>query len=148
MTGRNYCKVTAAGQGTFPFYEEIKYKLADLSERCVSLQGTVQAWLERIESNDGSFTVSERRNNNMRYTLLISISVLGLSLSCGGEPETEILPDSTATTQQDTVQIQEVHHTSPQDAITGAYNLIDEAQSVTDQANERTEELQQMMGDM
>jgi hypothetical protein len=84
----------------------------------------------------------------MRTILLISVTVLGLSAACGGEPEAEITADSTASTQPDTTQIHEMQHTSPQDAITGAYNLIDEADSVVNQLNARTEELEEMMGDM
>ncbi len=84
----------------------------------------------------------------MRTILLITVVILGLSASCGGKPETEITADSTASTQPDTAQVQEMQHTSPQDAITGAYNLIDEADSVVNQLNARTEELEQMMGDM
>ena len=89
----------------------------------------------------------------MRTILFITVAILSFSAACGGEPETETPADSTASTQpdtatQDTAQVQEVHHTSPQDAITGAYNLIDEADSVVNQLNARTEELEQMMGDM
>lgn len=84
----------------------------------------------------------------MRTILLIAVAILSLSAACGGEPDAEITADSTTSTQPDTTQIQEMQHTSPQDAITGAYNLIDEAQSATDQVNERTEELEKMMGDM
>ncbi len=84
----------------------------------------------------------------MRMLLLITFISLCLSMACGEEPETEVSSDSTATAQPDSVEIQAVQHTSPQDAITGAYNLIDEARSVTDEANARTEELEQLMGDM
>ncbi|MCD4777165.1 MAG: hypothetical protein K8S15_14100 [Candidatus Aegiribacteria sp.] len=84
----------------------------------------------------------------MKTILLITVAILGLSAACGGESETEIAADSTASTQPDTTQTQEMQHTSPQDAITGAYNLIDEADSVVNQLNARTEELEQMMGDI
>ncbi|MCK4806513.1 MAG: hypothetical protein KAT09_02640 [Candidatus Aegiribacteria sp.] len=84
----------------------------------------------------------------MRILLLITFISLSLSMACGEESETEVFSDSTASAQPDSVEIQEVQHTSPQDAITGAYNLIDEARSVTDEANARTEELEQLMGDM
>ena len=83
----------------------------------------------------------------MRFILSIIVIILILSVSCGGEPETEIAPDSTASTPPDSLETQAVHHTSPQDAITGAYNLIDDARSVTDEANARVEELEQLMGD-
>jgi hypothetical protein len=61
--------------------------------------------------------------------------------------------ESTASIQTDTIQtyttqVQEMQLTSPQDSITGAYNLIDEADSVVNQLNARTEELEEMMGDM
>lgn len=79
-------------------------------------------------------------------SVLIVIVVL-LILACGGEPETEIAPDSTALAQPDSVETTAVQHTSPQDAITGAYNLIDEARSVSDEANARIEELEQLIGD-
>ena len=84
----------------------------------------------------------------MKTVLLLTIISLILFAACGGESETEVSSDSTASSQPDSVEIQAVHHTSPQDAITGAYNLIDEARSVTDEADARTEELEQLMGDM
>jgi len=84
----------------------------------------------------------------MRVILLSVIIILGLSAACGGNAdEAEITVDSTATAQPDTAQIEEMQHTSPQDAITGAYGLIDDARSAVDQENERTRELEQMMGD-
>ena len=84
----------------------------------------------------------------MRSILIVIVISLILSAACVGEQETEVLPDSSASAQADSVEIQEEHHTSPQDAITGAYNLIEEAESVTDEANARTEELEQLMGDI
>lgn len=84
----------------------------------------------------------------MRVFFLISIISLSLFAACGEETEIDVSPDSTSSAPPDSVEIQAEHHTSPQDAITGAYNLIDEAQSVTDEANARTEELEQLMGDM
>jgi hypothetical protein len=103
-----------------------------------------------IRENRGTLNGGD---NSMRTILLITVAILGLSSACGGEPETEITADSTAsiqtdTIQTDTTQVQEMQHTSPQDAITGAYNLIDEADSVVNQLNARTEELEEMMGDM
>jgi len=83
----------------------------------------------------------------MRFILTIIVASIILSAACGGEPETEVTPDSTASAPLDSVEIQPEHHTSPQDAITGAYNLIDDARSVTDEANARIEELEQLMGD-
>ncbi len=83
----------------------------------------------------------------MRVISLITAISLSLCAACGEEPETEVLSDSTATQQPDSVEVQAELHTSPQDAITGAYNLIDEARSVTDEANARIEELEQLMGD-
>ena len=89
----------------------------------------------------------------MKTILFFAIILFSISIACGGDSETETPADSTASTQQDTVaqdtaQVQEVYHTSPQDAITGAYNLIEEADSVVNQLNARTEELEQMVGDM
>ncbi len=82
----------------------------------------------------------------MRVILLFVM--LSLSVACGGnDDKAEITADSTATAQPDTAQIEEMQHTSPQDAITGAYGLIDDARSAVDQENERTHELEQMMGD-
>jgi hypothetical protein len=83
----------------------------------------------------------------MKYVLIAIVILLILSAACGGEPETEISPDSTASTPPDSLETQAVQHTNPQDAITGAYNLIDDARSVTDEANARVEELEQLMGD-
>ena len=83
----------------------------------------------------------------MRLISSVIVISLILSAACGSEPEAEVSPDGTATAPPDSVEIQAEHHTNPQDAITGAYNLIDEARSVTDEANARTEELEQMMGD-
>ncbi len=80
----------------------------------------------------------------MRIVTAILLISLCLSLSCGGSSETETVSNSIL---PDSAQTQAIEHTSPQDAITGAYNLIDEAQSVTDQANARTDELEQLMGD-
>ncbi|NOQ23479.1 MAG: hypothetical protein GQ565_12650 [Candidatus Aegiribacteria sp.] len=86
----------------------------------------------------------------MRIILLISIVFLSFSAACGGESSSgnDTPPDSVASAQPDSVEVQAEHHTSPQDAITGAYNLIDEARSVTEEANDRTEELEQLMGDI
>ena len=83
----------------------------------------------------------------MRFIFSIIVILLILSAACGGEPETEVSPDGAASAPPDSVEIQAEHHTSPQDAISGAYNLIEDAQSVTDEANARTEELEQLMGD-
>ena len=83
----------------------------------------------------------------MRFILSAIVVSFILSAACGGEPEAEVSPDSTASAPPDSVEIQAEHHTSPQDAITGAYNLIDEARSVTNEANARTEELEQLIGD-
>lgn len=83
----------------------------------------------------------------MRFTLSVIVILLIISAACGGEAEAEISPDSTVSAPPDSVEIQAEHHTSPQDAITGAYNLIDDARSVADDANERIEELEQLMGD-
>ena len=83
----------------------------------------------------------------MRFIQSVIVISFILSAACGGEPETEISPDSTASPPPDSVEIQAEHHTSPQDAITGAYNLIDDARSVTDEANARIEELEHLMGD-
>jgi outer membrane murein-binding lipoprotein Lpp len=76
--------------------------------------------------------------------IILFAAILGLTAACGSSSEADTssipeLPDST--------DVQEAVHSSPQDAITGAYNLIDEAQSVTDQANARTEQLEQLIGD-
>ena len=83
----------------------------------------------------------------MRLILSVIVVSFILSAACGGEPEIEIAPDSTASMPPDSLETPAVHHTSPQDAITGAYNLIDDARSVTDEANARIEELEQLMGD-
>ncbi len=83
----------------------------------------------------------------MRLIMLITAISLSLCTACGEEPETEVFYDSTATQQPDSVEVQAELHTSPQDAITGAYNLIDDARTVTDEANARIEELEQLMGD-
>ncbi|MCK5117048.1 MAG: hypothetical protein KAR44_10640 [Candidatus Aegiribacteria sp.] len=83
----------------------------------------------------------------MRFILTIIIVSIILSAACGGEPETEVPPDGAASAPQDSVEIQPEHFTSPQDAISGAYNLIEDARSVTDEANARIEELEQLMGD-
>ena len=83
----------------------------------------------------------------MRLILSVIVISLILSAACGSEPDTEVSPDSAASEPPDSVEIETEHHTSPQDAITGAYNLIDEARSVTDEANARIEELEQLMGD-
>ena len=83
----------------------------------------------------------------MRLILLVFTISFILSAACGGDPETEVSSDSTASAPPDSVEIQAEHHTSPQDAITGAYNLIDDARSVADEANARIEELEQLMGD-
>lgn len=84
----------------------------------------------------------------MRVIIYVAIVLIGLSAACGGESEIEVPADSTVSVQPDSIEVQEEHHTSPQDAITGAHNLIDEARSAADQVNDRTEELEQMMGDM
>ena len=83
----------------------------------------------------------------MKSILTVIVISIILSAACGGEPETEVLSDGAAAAPPDSVEIPEEHHTSPQDAITGAYNLIEDAQAVTDEANARIEELEQLMGD-
>jgi len=80
----------------------------------------------------------------MRAVLFTSVVLLVLIAACGSSSEADTssepeLPDSTG--------IVEIVNSIPQDAPSGAYNLINEAQSVTDQANDRTEELEQLMGD-
>ena len=83
----------------------------------------------------------------MRFAFSVVVILVIISAACSEEPDAEISTDSTASTPPDSLETQAVHHTSPQDAITGAYNLIDEARSVTDEANARVEELEQLMGD-
>ena len=83
----------------------------------------------------------------MRFVFSVIVILLILSAACGGEAETEVSPDSTASAPPDSVEIQPEHFTSPQDAISGAYNLIEEAESVADDANARIDELERLMGD-
>ena len=84
----------------------------------------------------------------MRIIFLITIISLCLYAACGEESKNGVSPDGASSVPPDSAEIQAEHHASPQDTITGTYNLIDEAQSVTDEANARTEELEQLMGDM
>jgi len=84
----------------------------------------------------------------MRIAVLFCVLSLALSVSCGGEDENESPADSTASSQQDTEERMSIEYTGPQDAITGAYNLIGETDSIVDAVNERTEELQEMIGDI
>ncbi len=87
-------------------------------------------------------------------SLLVIIALLLLA-GCRGESasDMETTPDSlssgdSSTLEPDSISTTEFTHTSPQEAITGAYNLIDEAGTAVDAANQRTEELEQMMEDL
>ena len=78
----------------------------------------------------------------MRILLLAMIALLYLTSACGNDSEAETsteLPDSTGAL--------ETVNSISQEPPSGAYNIINEAQSVTDQANDRTEQLEQLMGD-
>ncbi|MCK4671032.1 MAG: hypothetical protein KAT47_00725 [Candidatus Aegiribacteria sp.] len=88
----------------------------------------------------------------MRTQSLLFIVALFLLAGCGGESESdmETTPDSVSagdsnTQESEPLSTVETVLTTPQEAITGAYNLIDKASTVVDAANERTEELERMM---
>lgn len=88
----------------------------------------------------------------VRTLSLIFVVALFFLAGCGGESasDMEMTPDSVSAgdsiaPESDSLSSTELIHTSPQEAITGAYNLIDEAGTVVDAANERTEELEKMM---
>lgn len=91
----------------------------------------------------------------VRTLSLLFIVALFLLAGCHGESESdmETTPDSVSAgdsiaPEPDSLSAVETVHTTPQEAITGAYNLIDEASTVVDAANERTEELEKMMEDL
>ncbi len=91
----------------------------------------------------------------MRTLSLLFIVALFLLAGCRGESasDMETTPDSaptgdSSTLEPDFLPTTEFTHTSPQEAITGAYNLIDEAGTAVEATNERTEELEQMMEDL
>lgn len=88
----------------------------------------------------------------VRILIMLFIVVLFLLAGCRGEAvdEMETTPDSVSAgdsiaLEPDSLSTVETVHTTPQEAITGAYNFIDEAGTAVDAANERTEELEQMM---
>ncbi len=72
----------------------------------------------------------------VRILIMFLFITLLLQLGCRGKSasDMETTPDSVSSV-----------HTSPQDSIMGAYNLIDEASTAVDAANKRTEELEKMM---
>ena len=72
----------------------------------------------------------------VRNLITLFIAALFLLAACGGESSSDMETDTVETVL-----------TTPQEAITGAYNLIDEANTVVDAANERTDELETMMED-
>ncbi len=90
----------------------------------------------------------------VRILILTSIIALLLLAGCSGKStsDMEATPDSASvgdsiTQEPESPSTTETIFVSPQDAITGAYNLIDDASAVVDAANERTEELEKMMED-
>ena len=91
----------------------------------------------------------------VRTLSLLFIAVLFLLAGCRGESasDMETTPDSASADDSNAQEFEplstvETVITTPQEAITGAYNLIDEAGTVVDAANERTEELEQMIEDL
>lgn len=91
----------------------------------------------------------------VRILILIFIIALFLLAGCRNESESDIktTPDSVSAgdsiaLESDSLSAAEFIHTSPQEAITGAYNLIDEASTAVDAANKRIEELEKMMEDL
>ncbi len=91
----------------------------------------------------------------VRTLILLFVAALLLLAGCRGESASnmEITPDSVSAgdsiaQESDSLSATETVHTTPQEAIMGAYNLIDEAGTVVDAANERTEELEKMMEEL
>ena len=94
------------------------------------------------------------RIGTVRILILTSIIALFLLAACRGKStsDTEASPDSASVGDSTAQELEpfstvETVLTTPQEAITGAYNLIDEAGTVVDAANERTEELFKIMED-
>lgn len=91
----------------------------------------------------------------VRILIILFIVTLFLVAGCSSDsasdmetaPDTVSAVDSIAL-EPDSLSTTEFTHTSPQEAITGAYNLIDEAGTAVDAANQRTEELEKMMEDL
>ena len=90
----------------------------------------------------------------MSNAKLILIALLVSSLvfvqGCGGSDEgsSETPSDSVSSQEDGTLRDAAQDILDPVQPPSGAQGLINEAQSVTDQANERADELQEMMGDM
>jgi hypothetical protein len=88
--------------------------------------------------------------------LFLAVVILSLIClpGCGGSNDSdgagndELEPDSSEISSSGTLRDAANEILQPQQPISGAQNLINEAESAADQANERTETLQEMMGDM
>lgn len=92
--------------------------------------------------------------------MLFALIILGIAVAgCGGDEGTEPAPpdslssaeasaDTSASAVDGTVRSAAQDILETPRASSGAMNLVDEAHSAADQANQRTQELQEMMGDM
>lgn len=98
--------------------------------------------------------MENERITDMR--ILISVAVIASIFipGCGSETppattdDTEAAVEETDTSRTVELPASEEQPTTPGDTIIGSYNLIDRAQSSVDAANERTEELEQMMEEL
>lgn len=84
---------------------------------------------------------------------IIAVLVAGALLlttgaGCGAGDEAEPLPDSTSSENGATLRSTAEDILQPRQPPSGARSLIDESHSAAEQANARTETLEEMMGDM
>ncbi|MFO8183326.1 MAG: hypothetical protein R6U39_04060 [Candidatus Aegiribacteria sp.] len=74
--------------------------------------------------------------------------LLSTGAGCGAGDGTEPLPDSTSSENGGTLRSSAEEILQPREAPSGARSLIDDSHSAAEQANARTEALEEMMGDM
>lgn len=80
--------------------------------------------------------------------LIAGAVLLSAGAGCGTGDEAEPLPDSTSSENGGTLRSAAEEILQPRQAPSGARNLMDASQSAAEQANARTEALEEMMGDM
>lgn len=78
----------------------------------------------------------------------VSALILVLWCGCGEEPGQDAAADTTQAAQEGTLREAAEEIMQPRQPPSGASALIEEAGSVVEQADQRTDALEEMMGDM